>query len=49
MNIFQKIEQPTPFIQSARIFMLVLIIIGIALLCTQHLWVPTVVKFLLKF
>jgi hypothetical protein len=35
------------FIQFVRIFLLVLIIIGIVLLCTQNRWVPSVVAFIL--
>jgi len=35
------------FIQFVRVFLLVLIIIGIGLLLSQNLWVPKVVDFII--
>jgi len=35
------------FIRSLRIFLLVLIIIGIALIFTQNFWVPKLVDYIL--
>lgn len=37
------------FIDFIRIFLLVLIIIGIGLLLTQNIWVPKLVSFILQF
>jgi len=35
------------FIKAVRIFLLILIIIGIGLIITQKMWVPSVVNYLL--
>jgi hypothetical protein len=40
-------KKSSGFVQFVRIFLLLLIIIGIVLLCTQSRWVPSVVAFLL--
>jgi hypothetical protein len=42
-------KKSSGFVQFVRIFLLLLIIIGIVLLCTQNLWVPSVVAFLLAY
>lgn len=39
----------TRMIRTVRILLLVLIVIGVGLLCTQNLWVSHVVSFLLKY
>lgn len=40
-------DNSNPFIRGLRIFLLILIIIGIALIFTQNLWVPTLVDYIL--
>ena len=40
-------DNSNPFIRGFRIFLLILIVIGIALIFTQNLWVPTLVDFIL--
>jgi hypothetical protein len=37
----------SPFIRFLRVFLLLLIVVGIALLCTTRLWVPKIVSALL--
>ncbi len=45
---FKNLEDnSSPFIQGLRKFLLVLIIIGLALIFTQNLWVPTLVDYIL--
>lgn len=38
----------TPLMRAVQIFLLVLIIIGVALLCTQKLWVPKLVAYIME-
>ena len=40
--------QSSPFMRGVQIFLLILIIIGIGLLCTQKYWVPSLVDYILK-
>lgn len=40
-------SHPSPLLRGIQIVLLVLIIIGLALLLTQDLWVPTFVEYLL--
>jgi len=49
MNIFIKKSdyRQTPLLLGIQIFLLVLIIIGIILFCTQDLWVPKLVNYIL--
>jgi hypothetical protein len=46
IEINEKLS-PSSFIKFIRAFLLVLIVIGIGLLCTQKLWVPSLVNFIL--
>ncbi len=39
---------PTPFITFLNIFLLILILAGVALLCTQNMWLPKVTDYLLR-
>ena len=38
---------PSPLLRTIQIFLLILIVIGIILLCTQNLWVPKLVNYIL--
>lgn len=40
-------DNSSPFIRGLRIFLLVLIVIGIGLIFTQNLWVPKLVDYIL--
>ena len=44
---WRKNYHPTPLLRAFQIFLLVLIVTGIVLLCTQPLWLPAVTKYLL--
>lgn len=45
---FKKLEDNSSlFVRGLRIFLLVLIIIGVALIFTQNLWVPKLVDYIL--
>jgi heat shock protein HslJ len=49
-SFFEKIEDGSSlFVRTTRIFLLILIIIGIALLLTQKVWVPKLVDYILSF
>ncbi len=39
---------PTPLLRAVQIFLLILIMIGIALLGTQNIWVPKVVSYIIE-
>lgn len=44
-----KEYHPTPLMRGIQIFLLILILIGVALIVTQDLWVPSLVDFILKY
>ncbi|MES2214366.1 MAG: hypothetical protein V4465_03215 [Patescibacteria group bacterium] len=45
---WNKNYHPSPALRAFQIFLLVLIIIGIALLFTQDSWVPRLVEYILN-
>lgn len=45
--MWNKNYHPTPFIRFVQIFLLILIILGLGLLFTQHIWVPKLVGYIL--
>lgn len=49
MNLSWKRQNyhPSPLLRAFQIFLLILIIIGIILLCTQNFWVPKLVNYIL--
>jgi hypothetical protein len=47
-NWKQRGRSSSPFIRAVRIFLLVLIIIGIGLIITRDMWVPKLVAYILK-
>lgn len=47
-NFNSQDYHPSPILRAVQVTLLILIIIGIGLLCTQKLWVPKVVDYLLK-
>lgn len=44
---WKKDYHPSRFIRMTQIVLLILIVIGIILLCTQNLWVPRLVNYIL--
>lgn len=51
MNLFLKYRnyKPSPLLRAFQFFLLILILIGVALIITQDLWVPKLVDYILKF
>ena len=43
-----KIYKPSPLLRAFQFFLLILIIIGVALIVTQDLWISKLVDYLLK-
>lgn len=46
-NCKEKKYHSGPVIRAVRIFLLILIVIGLGLLATQNFWVPKLVDFIL--
>ena len=48
INFNREHYHPTPLLKAVQVFLLILIILGIGLIITQKMWVPSVVTYMLK-
>ncbi len=48
INFNREKYHPTPLLKAVQVFLLILIVLGIGLIITQKMWVPSVVTYILK-